>query len=409
SDCTKIRGYAFYGGAGFTTFTVPASVTKVDRYAFQNCTDLETLYWNAVDGEMAMLYKNNANLNCFYGCNSLSEISFGEGVMTVPYNIGSQLSSLTSVSIPASVKWIRNNAFYNCVNLENVTIADGSILQSIGSEAFQTSGITTISFPNTLTSLPSNAFSYCSNLTSITIPKTMTYIQGTAFMSCPALESITVDAENTVYDTRSGLNALIDTSTHVLLVGSKNSVIPDDVVAIADFAFYGSGITEIIIPGNVKTIGEQAFRACASLTDLTISDGVEVIKSYAFANCTALETLILPDSVTTVSGSAFYHCDALQTVRLSGGLTNLADGAFNTCENLDTVYIENAYAYTGATDVWALGWSLLHATNVYVSASVYEDVNNTNDFLTDEANFTQPTGATVVEGRNYYLFIKKVS
>ncbi len=408
SDCTKIRGYAFYGGAGFTTFTVPASVTKVDRYAFQDCTDLETLYWNAVNGEMAPLTGASASTNCFYGCDALSSIEFGEGVMVVPYNIGSQLSSLTDVQISASVKWIRSNAFAHCVNLQNVTIADGSILESIGAEAFTQTAITAIALPDKITSIASGTFSYCASLTSITIPKNVTSIADSAFMGCTSLETITVEEENTAFDTRSGLNCLINTS-HVLVLGAKNTVIPSDVTAIGSFAFYGNGLTSITIPGNVKTIGTQAFRACASLTSLTIEEGVESIGSYAFANCTALENLTLPNSLQTIESSAFNRCEALLNVHLSAGLTNVGYSVFDYCSKIQKVYIQNAYIYNGATDPWERGLILYYAKEVYVLQSVYEDANNANAYLTNTEYYTQPTGLTNVNGTNYYLFTKIVS
>lgn len=95
-------------------------------------------------------------------------------------------------------------------------------------------------------------------ITSVSIPKSVVSI-GSAFRDCELLESIVIDGENPVYDSRDNCNAIIETSTNMLIAGCKNSIVPSGVVSIGDYAFYLKGLTSIVLPEGLESIGMKAF------------------------------------------------------------------------------------------------------------------------------------------------------
>ena len=122
-------------------------------------------------------------------------------------------------------------------------------------------------------------------MTSITIPDSITSIGSTTFYDCTSLTSITI---------------------------------PDSVTSIGNWAFsYCSSLTSITIPDSVTSIGESAFRGCTSLTSITIPDSITSIGDSAFRGCTSLTSITIPDSVTSIGESVFSDCESLKAISLS--------------------------------------------------------------------------------------------
>jgi hypothetical protein len=108
------------------------------------------------------------------------------------------------------------------------------------------------------------------------------------FHGCSSLTSIIVESGNQRYDSRNDCNAIIETSSNTLVAGCKNTIIPNSVTSIGNFAFYDcSSLTSITIPSNVTSIGVDAF-ACSGLTSVTIPNSVTSIGGRAFGNCDEL-------------------------------------------------------------------------------------------------------------------------
>jgi hypothetical protein len=114
-----------------------------------------------------------------------------------------------------------------------------------------------------------NTFSSCSSLEDLYIGKSVKTFNGSPFYRCSALASIEVNSDNSVFDSRDNCNAVINTATNALILGCKNTIIPNTVKRIGNSAFkYCTGLTRIVIPASVTTISDEAFYECSNLTSI---------------------------------------------------------------------------------------------------------------------------------------------
>ena len=218
---------------------------------------------------------------------------------------------LTSLSLPNSLTTIENSAFAYCSGFAGDLIIPNSVT-TIEESAFFTcySFDGDIVLGNSLTTIGDGAFNSCDGLHGVlNIPSSVTSIGALAFRYCN-FSGITVDPANPVFDSRDNCNAVIVTETSELLFGCVNTVIPNTVTAIGENAFCGLALTSISIPNSVTTIGAGAFSFCFDLTgDLTIPNSVTYIGSGAFFQCSGFDgTLTIGEGVTYIGDEAFRRC-----------------------------------------------------------------------------------------------------
>ena len=243
--------------------------------------------------------------------------------------IGSAFSfctGLTSITIPNTVTTIGGSAFWECSGLTSITIPNS--VTSIEEYAFyKCSGLTSVTIPNSVTSIEEYVFYCCSSLASITIPNSVTSIGKYAFYKCSGLTSITIP--NSV--TSIGRQAFCDCS-------SLTSVtIPNSVTSIGQAAFGGcSGMTSITISNNVTNL--EGFSGCTGLTSVTIPNSVTSIEEYAFQGCSGLTSIVIPNSVKSIKYGAFQGCSGLTSITIPNSVTSIWSLAFAQCQQLTDVY-----------------------------------------------------------------------
>ena len=331
-----------------TTFKYTAS-EKLPRFEeiqyFVGATGLVSHDWDEETGEGTVVYEGTVTEVGSYALQwqgKLTGIIIPEGVTRIGFQGFFQCSNLTNLTLPKSLKEIgvpSGNAFGGCSSLKNgqfiiddiawwcsLTINGGSNplsytkkfysapdvevtdlvipegVTSICGNAFNgVEGIKSVTFPESLTYIGSNAFAY-TNLESVTIPKGVTEIDEYAFQRCAKLTTVTI---------------------------------PEGVTKIGFCAFIHTGLTELTLPSTIRSMS-QSFYGCEKLAKLTLTDGITDLGG-SFYSLPALKEVYVPGSVKKLQYSDFIRCENLETVTIAEGVEEVS--GFNSCYNLKSVTI----------------------------------------------------------------------
>lgn len=392
---TAVAEGAFQGCAGLTSVTLPGSVKEINYVAFAGCGELTALHFkgdapeaskfsgNTFDGagKVKIYYlpeskgwtKTHANRPAYpvrdgYAYtvenNAITIIKClgHSGAVAIPdklnglpvINIGGEafqnLTNVTSVRIPASVKTISWGAFIACSGLTSFEVdpensnfsnsKDGVIFSKDKTKLVRypsgEAGIYVI--PSGVTEIVDCAFRGSVALTKVMIPASVTSFGVSEFTYCDQLEAITVDgANNTYWSDSDGVVFSKDKTRLIHYPSGKagNYVIPHHVTRVESCAFEGCGkLTGLKFSHNVTSMGGNVFMNCSNMVCVVFGDNLNTIGNRSFWDCRALTSVTIPDSVTQIEECAFIGCRSMTNAVVGKGVARLDCWAFGGCSGL---------------------------------------------------------------------------
>lgn len=347
------------------TFTVPATVTKIEDNAFSGCKKLTKV---SMSGSVKTIGKN-----AFKNCIELREVTIGSKVTTIQDSMFENCGKLRGVQIPSSVTRIGNRAFRKCSSIQQVKIPNsvryiGELafgycsslkqvvfsknvsevaaetfyeceklekvlnfknVEEIGYDAFHSCHrLSKISFGNGLERISQGAFIDCYNLGTVFIPKSVEYISNSAFIA--AASKFEVDSENPDYSSVSGM--LLDAE------GTYLYQVPFDQTGT------------LKIPKSVKKIYVNALKD-GEYTSVVIPEGVTTISKSHFDSCTKLKTIYLPATLKKIKDSTWYGYnkpEKLESIHVAKGNPHMVsvDGVVYSVDKKDMLFFP--YGRTGS-------------------------------------------------------------
>lgn len=189
-----------------------------------------------------------------------------------------------------------------------------------------------ITLPDTIRVIREKAFLNCSKLSSVNIPSSVSFIGEGAFKNCSSITSVTIPNSVTVVnkDLFNGCTKLYDINIH------------SQVVEIQDYAFAGTGLESFIIPDTVLKLGEGIFQTCQSLKTATLPNHLTYIPASTFSKCTALKTVNFNEEIVTkFEVASFLGCNILRDMSLDN-IVKIEKDALLGCtlmtEKFDGIY-----------------------------------------------------------------------
>ena len=305
-DVKHIPAYLCYDMKRLDSIVIPANVQSLGKHAFAHCSpsvvichttqvpDIDESAFSKdyvsntilyVPAESVEAYKNSEQWNKFAHI-----VAIGDKIEETDSNWDWTLVHDFAV----------DNFGYAI--LENATTPSVQIIEAVGKSGHvdiptEVMHNDTLYKVTTLGTGLYSTFRYSPDLTSVFIPKEILLVNNAVFADCPNLESIVVEEGNIRQDSRNNCNAVIrnlfaDRSPE-LVIGCKNTIIPDGVLSIGSYAFRGcKGLQEIEVPSSVTTIYQDAFYDCISLKSVVLGENITSIEDLAFYNCYNLEKIV---------------------------------------------------------------------------------------------------------------------
>ncbi len=360
-----VPNYCFDGDGKFEKVTIPESVTDVGLHAFRN-TKL------AADGEGEWTYADKWLISVPQEIQkTLTELApenFRDDAEGIAYGVfKTDVSAedeaqktgcvvLNSVELPKSVKYIGTAAFFGCP-FNKFTVENGSLLESIGTQAFrgcaslynlQLSYDTVNGYGSNLKSIGDYAFYGCRSLGNNQqnpewiIPSGVTHVGQRVYDNTPLYEN-------------SAQNGVIIAGNWVVGFDEDSGVtmveLGEDVVGIADYSFaYNIGLMSVEGTSHVRYIGEGAFMDCEGLKQVRLNRNVTRIAPFTFAQCISLTDVgeQLPSGIVEIGPYAFFQCDSLQKIDLSATqVEEIGDFAYYSCEAVQNIVLPEGLGKIG--------------------------------------------------------------
>ena len=343
-SAVQIHEEALTNCKALTTLNLGPNVTMFSGKAMPGCAALTTVAvdsgnatFKSVDG---VVYSKDGTTLVYYPAGKItaeSTVVINEGVTKIGECAFRGCTSLTSISLPSTLKEIEEGAFQGCTALTSITLPEG--VDTVGS----------------------NLFKSCTSLSTVVLPSTITSLSDYMFSGCTVLNNINLDNVATIgkytFEKCSGLSGNLDLSNITSLgdysflncAGVTNVTLPS-VAPTGEYVFKGcTGIANITIPANYTAINNGMFYGCAGITAIDIPSNVTSIGDSAFYDCTSLIEVMIPDNVVSLGKSVFSGCDNLTDVIIGNGITSLNFQEFGYCPKLESVFIPSSVTTINVT------------------------------------------------------------
>lgn len=324
-----------------TSITITASMKTIGNSVLQGCDNLTTItvdpnnkYFSASNGILYDLKKTKSiaavggivkavvadsvtmiGPSCFAGCQKMPSITLGSKVVSIEYQAFTNAKKITTITFPATLKYIRGSVFYGATLLRTVKFL-GDLLESIGTLSFQGTRISSITFGSKLRYIDHEAFTnvpltsltfhpdcpmetirystyWQTKLTAVSIPRAVKVIEYQAFYNINTLRSIEFQATSSIID-------------------------------IQYNAFSYSNITSLSLPKSLTTLGQSVFIGCTYLETLIFEEGMmlDSLGQSCFRECLNLVRVQLPSSISDLSPTTFIGCTKLQSIDIPSDNAN---------------------------------------------------------------------------------------
>ena len=406
-DISSIGEGAFSGCGLLTKVSIPDATPAIGDSAFYDCGQLTDFFIPkgvGSIGDHVFCIPNPVRRNCMPGNISLTELIFSEKATYIGAD-AFMGSGITSVTIPESITYIGDSAFYRCRDLTSISIPER--VTKIGNRAFyECVSLPSITVPESVTSIGSEAFYGCDNLTHIFIPEGVAMVgnpigkeypliksliirsdieadvefdfasadslrvievpagmlnvnrDGLGFTR-PAFDSVTVTAGTLDYKGFEFLTLCRSTLRYINLSKAENTELPDEALAECYRA------DSIALPANLERVGYAAFRGCMALKSIDIPASVTEIDDNAFEDCRSITAINFGGTEGTqaqagraaapaaqselrrIGNWAFYNCHQLQHLVIPEGVTEIGDAAFYGCTYLEDLELPSTVTRIG--------------------------------------------------------------
>ena len=364
-------GERAFADSSITSIYLPSSINYIAEFAFQNTsvvgsglsgtyaqewfeshglvylvpsTPIEDFEWETINGIEAKITKYTGSDQRVYVPAMIDDYDIVEISSKAFYGN----STLESITIPSSVRTIKNEAFRNCSSLQDVLLSEG--LEYIGSSAFRNCDLlTTFSFPDSVVEMGSYILADCDQLFSTNYPINAATVGEGTFSNDPCMTSFHIEEGITIIHGR-----FFDNNKYLV-----DLQFPSTLQTIGPRSFYGcTGLTSIDIPSSVVTIGSYAFYDCTGFTSIVLPDSVTTVNSHAFQKCSALNSVVFSQQLVDIGADAFRECVSLLEANLPDTVEGLGEGAFYDCTSLSSFHYpvslahrnsqyDNGYLYDG--------------------------------------------------------------
>ena len=334
---------AFYGCESIKTISIPEGVTSIGASAFANCGSLTEVNYSAVNcTNLTSTSKGFENAGEVSGSITLN---ISDDVQTIPaYLFFGGYNRLSNIVFGNNVSSIGDYAFYNCDYIKQLSF--NANLKSIGNSAFGGCGAlnTHLILNEGLQTIGSSAFSGCGNIPKITIPSTVTLISSQAFSYCTGVSTLNYNATSCA-----GFSDNANVFEDLGIGTSLQVIIGDNVQKIPAYMFYSSSantnyIKALRIGTAVTSIGDYAFAGSDNLTNVAYNaiqcaDFAKTNCVFAGLSYTSGSTFIIGESVQRVPAYLLSPVEIarVRVLTIGSNVTSIGDGAFANCPILSQI------------------------------------------------------------------------